>query len=273
MFKWFAGRFLCLTCLHAAMAERDIGGALVGLGFGAYFFVRGLRWWKWKRLIENTPTSKVRGLAMGHAEVYGKVARALKQLFKSPFTGKDCVYYRYEIEELRSDNKGRSRWVTIRSGTAGTPFYLDDGTGKVLVDTQGADIEIPSDYQLRTSAFSQVPAGIVKFCEKQNLSVKSWFFGMNKTLRFTEYYVAPSDKLYVMGSAGDNPYVEEATAQKSAEDIMIQKGKHPPFYYISDKHEHEVLRKLKWRVYGGMLGGGALLLACLGYLFWVFGAL
>ena len=61
-----------------------------------------------------------------------------------------------------------------------------------------------------------------------------------------------------MGTAGDNPYIEDASTAQGTKDIMIQKGKNDNIFYISDKSEKNILRKLKWKVIGGVFGGGAL---------------
>jgi hypothetical protein len=44
-------------------------------------------------------------------------------------------------------------------------------------------------------------------------------------MKFNEWFIALKDKLYIMGTAGDNPFVEEATETEHSADIMIQKGK------------------------------------------------
>ena len=104
------------------MAEGDIlFAAILGMGFGIFSFIVGLRKIFLKRMIENIPTSKARSVAMGLVEVYGEVV-PIKTL-KSPFSSKDCVYYRYQVEELRSDGK-HSHWATIRKEEKCVPFRL-----------------------------------------------------------------------------------------------------------------------------------------------------
>jgi hypothetical protein len=90
-------------------------------------------------------------------------------------------------------------------------------------------------------------------------------------MRYREYYVAPKDELYIMGTAGDNPFVDELTAKNSVDDVMIQKGKNDKFYYISDKPEKDILGSLKWKMYGGVFGGIALVAACMAIIFLSFG--
>jgi len=244
----------------------DIIWVFAGLGFGIFLFISGFRWFWQKRLIENTPTSKIRSIAMGPVEISGEVVPAEKQILKSPFTGKDCVYYRFKIEEYRK-SKNSSYWQTVRSGEKKVNFYLKYDTGSVLVDPEKAKIDIPSDY-CAESGFGKPPVKMIQeFLAKESMNHKN-FFGFNRRLRYTEYYIAPKDKLYIMGTAGDNPFVEEATGQKNEEDIMLQKGK--SFYYISDKPEKDVLKSFRWKVIGGLWGGSGLIIVCLFILFWYF---
>ena len=76
--------------------DRDIVYAFFAAGFGVWSFFRGFKRLRRKRLIENIPTSTIRGLAMGLVELYGE-ART-KTPLKSPLTKADCVLYMYKIE-------------------------------------------------------------------------------------------------------------------------------------------------------------------------------
>jgi hypothetical protein len=239
--------------------------SFVGLGVGVYLFFKGFTWLREKRLIENTPTSKIRSLAMGRVEIFGKVVAEAKKKIKSPFSGADCVYCKWTIEEYRSQGKS-SRWVIVKEGVETNHFNLRDNTGKVLVDPKGSQLDIPVDFESK-----KLTEPIKKYLDGEAIKYKSWL-GFNKSLRFREYYLAPGDEVYVMGSAGDNPFVEDGSAQNNVDDIMIQKGK-SDFYYISDKPETAVLKKFKWKVLGGFLGGGALIVVCLFYIFFFIGIL
>ncbi|MBW2999104.1 E3 ubiquitin ligase family protein [Candidatus Woesearchaeota archaeon] len=240
--------------------DRILLYSIAGFMVGIVLFIKGFKWLKQKRMIENIPTSKIRSLAMGLVEIFGEVFPAEKKVLKSPFSNKDCVYYKYKVEEYRRSGK-HSRWVTLKKDEDRVHFFLKDNTGKVLVDSTGANVEIPKDFQFRSSLGKDPPLAVKNFLKKQNMNFES-LFGMNKTMRYTEYFIAPKDKLYILGTADDNPFVEEATAKESVEDIMIKKGKHEKFYYISDRHETEILKKFKWKVAGGIFGGGFLSVFC-----------
>ena len=231
--------------------------ALFMLIFGIILFSIGLLSLKKKRLIENTPTSKVRSLAMGPVEVFGKVVPSNEHILTSPFSGKKCVYYKYFVQEYRRSGK-HSYWATIKKGADLVPFFIDDGTGTVLIDPKGSDLDIPKSFTWQTGFGKNPPKIVTEFLESQGMSMKS-FFGFNKKMRFTEYIVLPETKVYVFGTAGDNPYVEDATAKKNTDDIMITKGSKGSFFYISDKDEKSIVSKFKWKIFGGLLVGSALI--------------
>ena len=231
---------------------------IFGFFFGLFLFYFGFSKFRRKRLIENTPTSNIRSVAMCLVEIFGDVIPAKGKILKSPFSNKDCVYYKYEIEEYRSSGKS-SRWVKIKDGSDSVHFFLKDKTGLVLVEPKDAEVEIPQDFQFESSMGKDPPQYVKDFLKKNRMSFEG-FLGINKKMRYKEHFIAPKDNLYILGTAGDNPFVEEATAQHGIEDVMIQKGKN--VFYISDKPEKEVLGQLGFG-YFYIIGGAILSTVCL----------
>jgi len=233
----------------------DLMAYIVGI-VGLILFIYGFVCLNKKRLIENTPTSKVRALAMGLVEIYGEVISAGK-LLKSPFANKDCVYYKYKIEEYRRSGKS-SRWVTIDSGSDSIYFYLRDDTGYVLVEPTGADIDIPTDFRFNSGIRIDPPQQIRQFLKSRNIGSEG-IFRINKKMLYLEWIIVPKDKLYIMGTAGDNPYVEEGTSRTNVGDIIVWKGNNK-IYYISDKSEKVILKNLKYKSIFWIMVGGILIL-------------
>ena len=195
---------------------------------------------KKKHLVDNIPTSKIRSIAMGLVEICGVVVPFSKMnVLKSPFTKKDCVYYKYTIEEYQSHGKNSS-WVTIKKGIDCMKFYLKDETGRVIIDPRGADVRISLDNEFNSSLGKDPPELVKQFLEKSDVDFEGLIFKINKTMRYREYFIKPDDKLYIMGTAGDNPSVDDASVSEGVKDIMIKKGKHEKFFLISDKPEKKV---------------------------------
>jgi hypothetical protein len=63
---------------------------------------------------------------------------------ESPLTGERCVYYRYLVEEWRRGSVNvvdTGLWHAVEQDEAIAEFYLDDGTGRALVEPTGAEID------------------------------------------------------------------------------------------------------------------------------------
>ncbi len=135
-----------------------------------------------KRLIENIPTSTIRGLALGIVELAGKAKK--ENLFKSPFTGTDCVFYRYTVERYQGSGKN-ARWVRVASGdTSYCPFWLDDGTGRILVLPKDAELVMPMDYNFTSLWLKPLTPNLIDFMQRNGIAYRG-FLG-NCQMRFRE---------------------------------------------------------------------------------------
>lgn len=85
------------------------------------------------RIIENTPTSKIRSAAQGYVELHGRGQLMEGLPIISPLTGIECTWYRYKVEKLEERN---SR--VIQSGTSDDMFLLVGDTGRCVIDPEGA---------------------------------------------------------------------------------------------------------------------------------------
>lgn len=178
--------------------DRDIAYAVLGFGFGLWSFFWGFKRLRRKRRIENVPTSTVRGLALGLVELIGK-AKKNKHLI-SPLTRTECIFYRYTIERYERRGKSSS-WVTVAKGdSCFSPFWLDDGTGKMLVFPKGAEIILPRDYEFSTQWGRSLSNNLIDFLESSHIRYKG-VFGNRYPLRFREWYVCENEDIYVLGTA------------------------------------------------------------------------
>lgn len=231
---------------------------IAGIVVGIYLFFLGFRIWSKKKLIENIPTSSVRGMAVGLVEVQGK-AVVFTQPLQSHFTKAECVFFQYKVEELRRSGKS-SRWVTIASYTSPHFFHLEDETGKVLINPIYAELFLRVDRQFRSgwggAGQKELEAGLAELgIDTAN------FLGIGKSLRCMEIYIAPGDHTYVIGTACPDGIIETKSTQ-GCENLCIRKdGKN--FFCISDRSEKELLGSLIWKMMLCLYGGPILTLGCL----------
>ena len=88
------------------------------------------------RAVGGTPTSRIGSSAQGYVELIGRGEKFGTPIL-SRYTLLPCLWCRYQMEHKNSDNKG---WHTEESGEDSAPFIIDDGSGKCVVDPQGAEI-------------------------------------------------------------------------------------------------------------------------------------
>jgi hypothetical protein len=160
-----------------------------------YSFWYGFKAWRKNRVVEDTPTSRVRSAAQGYVELTGHGLALPKAQNKGPLTGQPCTWWRYKIEDRGSS--GRSRvWSTVQSDTSAAPFLLDDGTGQCLIDPQGAEV-FPgaTDVWYGGTEWPEVriPDGAGIFGKV----VDSLLTGR---YRYTEYRLQPHETLYAIGT-------------------------------------------------------------------------
>jgi hypothetical protein len=177
--------------------NKDIAYAAMGFGYGIWAFFKGFKELRRKRLIENIPTSTVRGLAMGLVELEGKASPTT--LLRSPLSNTECAAYKYEVEEYRSSGKS-GHWVTIVSGDSfHCPFWLQDTTGKVMVYPMGAEMFWKPSYSFQTGPGSGMPEDLVRFMEQNGIQYHSWWG--THTMRFKEWCVFEGSTVYALGTA------------------------------------------------------------------------
>jgi hypothetical protein len=173
--------------------------AILGAFGGVYLFYLGFRMLLRKRLIENTPSSKIRSASVGLVEVSG-LANA-PYCITAPITGRDCYLYRTMAWELRGQGKN-SQWIKTADETWHVPFFLDDNTGRVLVDPQGAEIQIHRDFsaEFGQSMFSNtvdMSANVAGFLSRHGVNC-------NHKVKVEEYCIKPKNALFVLGTLAEN---------------------------------------------------------------------
>lgn len=243
--------------------------ALAAFFVGGFFFYKGLKSLKRKRLIENTPTSKVRSTAVGLVEVFG-VATACGANLVSPLSKKECVYYKYVVREKNMLHPIYgfllNSWRIIGRGESNACFYLRDDTGQILVSPVGADIEVARHLKLEMGLKPENPPETLYGFELDSIQSIKDIAGMGKIKIAEEYYIAPGDKVYVLGSAENRKTRGKDGTDKNENLLILKKGRHN-ICYISDKGERKIKEKhfikIMLELYGGALlslGGLALLL-------------
>jgi len=176
--------------------ELTLLSAVAILG-GLYLFFRGFRLLVRKRLFLNTPTSKIRSASLGLVEISG-VATGPYTL-PAPISGVPCFLYR-TTAWIQSDDSKTHEWKKVAEETLHVSFFLNDGTGQLLVDPQGAELDLHRDFRQTYSdtIFSpHAPPQVSNFLARYGATDAS-------KICIEECCIKPNDTLFVVGTMAEN---------------------------------------------------------------------
>jgi hypothetical protein len=170
-------------------------------GIGLFFY--GFQLLQRRRLILDTPFSKIRSASMGMVEVSGLAAGPYTMI--APITARPCYYYRTLVWEYKQRGKNKE-WVKIAGECMHLPFFVDDNSGRLLVDPRGADLDLHRDFeqQFCDSFFTTkdpAPENVRSFLARHGIATS------NK-IKVEEYCIKPKNSLFILGTLSENPGLE-----------------------------------------------------------------
>ncbi len=235
---------------------------MVGVGAGLFCFFKGFRIYGQYRVLADTPQSSILGIAMGFLEVHGKAKPAQGRLVNSPVTRTPCLFYKVDIKKYVAGPRG-GHWSHYRTVAEGVPFYLEDGTGKVLMDAHGAEYDLIRTAWRETGGISlrgifealreiHSPMrflvdddGLINYAESLNSTGRA-----SRRCRFTEYCLLPEHWYDVAGTCVENPEPKDERDRN-----IIVKGLDVPTFLITWRSEAGIKQLLRKRAAKYVFGG------------------
>ena len=260
--------------------------SVIGFGAGIYLFLRGFILLRRKRFIENVPQSTIRGASLGLIEVSGKVDGPYTII--APLSEEDCFYYR-----TIAWTGGDRNWRKAAEESLSAPFFLDDGTGKIMVDARGAQSELEAvfseEYEHTVPDYAQhflnrhgVSSNDPVKLEERAVRAGQTLFAMG-TLRQTTPEELSDSNRFLSAEAAELQREEEiggvilpgsvATRQKpiAAKEFdlhpkVILAGSPNRPLFLSGRSQREIVQDLAWKSAICIWGGPLLTLFCFWYL-------
>ncbi len=214
--------------------------------------IAAFHFYRKRRLIDDTPTSRTQGVFIGLAEVKGTAESETP--LTSFLAAARCVWYSYKVEEhwhrMSIDAKGRpkseSGWKTVASEIKSVPIFVKDDTGIIRVLPDGAEVHADKVFNKEVRRddplyYGKGPQRVIGNSTHRR--------------RFTEHALALHELIYVIGQARE---------RKDAVAAEIAKRKGTMFIISThdEKHHSDRCRLWYWLWLGlGLLvaGGGAAL--------------
>jgi len=234
--------------------------ATVGFFGGLYAIYRGGATYRKYALVRNTPTERIRSIALGRTELEG-IVRAAGELIDQPFTDGDCVYTSWLIQEYTDDPGGDDEsWETIAEGVDGVEFSLESETGRrVLVDDPtDATVTLSGDCtdSFTVEGYESPSDEIAEFCERLNVSPTA----IDKR-RYVQEVLDPGRSAYVFGQAVER---EDPTGRQNQKRIVVERDPSSGRFIVSDRSEKTLQGHYRLRSVSLVGGGLVLSTVCLG---------
>lgn len=274
---------------------------VVGLGAGVFLFFKGFRVYREYRILEDTPEVPIRSVAMGLVHIHGKARGG--HLVPSPVSKTPCFFYKVDIDMWKTNSKGGGSWTHYKTVASGVPFYLEDSSGKVLMDAHGAEYDLIQTVKRETGR--GLGSGLARlFSDKPDPALMTGALVTDDELiSYAQSAVSTGGGASVLGSVRqltigvswnmnlggggsgsssrryrfteccilpDHWYdvtgtcVENPAPQDEHDRNMIRKGENEPTFLISWRAEKEIERMLRNRAALYVFGGAALSVVCLG---------
>ncbi|QEH43246.1 hypothetical protein [Chitinophaga sp. XS-30] len=153
------------------------------------------RFLKYQRTL---PTSRIRSVAMGLAEIEGVLEGIA--IMRSPIGKKQCIGYRYRIEDISTDKDGDKSYSTIFDEITCNPFYVSDETGKIKVNPEKMEFVYVPEDEMYSSGGKRYTQFLIKENDKMLLIGKAGLAENNQPVFEYEavkgvFAIAPLDKI------------------------------------------------------------------------------
>ena len=238
------------------LARQISQGDPVEVGFGVALLAAGCAYTSWRtwrnvshiRLIEDTPTAKIRSAPQGYVELEG-----VGKLMDGPpiiakLSGLPCVWFRYQVEELvKSYHKGRTqtRWQVVEKGESTETFWMQDDTGRVVIDPEGADVTPRHKDRWRSGSrlggIARQPAGASRLFASH--------VG-HGNYRLTEERINSGESLYALGLLKSvSSYTSMPTVDEDVREMLKDwKKDQPTMLQRFDLNKDGKIDETEWRL-------------------------
>lgn len=195
------------------------------------------------RLIEDTPTSRIRSAHQGYVEIKGKTVLNGQPPLYVPRLQIPCVWYRYEV--IRDPGQSRHHDHQPDDQQSNREIYLDDGTGVCVVNSHLAQV-----FPRRTVDHTEI--GVRHRMSWIGIGETVYTLGWMNTL-----HPAPVVHDVIRPETPDTPEARYGQLAEPLGRITRHPHKHHPFF-IGANYEHKVINGLRnaairWLIIGVML--------------------
>lgn len=178
----------------------------------------GIATWYWsgpariRRKLRSAPRVSIAEAPEGEVvRIDGRVTEG--EALEAPLTGRRCVYYVAVVEE-----KGDAGdWMELARESRGVRFMVEDGTGRAIIDPEGARIDVDLDSTTQSGTTDDPTPREAAFLVRHRLKGAGLFF--NRTLRYREGVFEIGEPIAVMCQPVREPDPDAASRTAGYRDL------------------------------------------------------
>ena len=162
------------------------------------------RWFAARRMRRQFRRAPAFAIAELPEDTPGKlvgVARAFTEApLVAPLSGRPCVYYSIEIQELRAYGHAGGAFVTEQAGIS---FVLEDAGGRAVLDPRAAVISVVFDHHTQSKAAFDATREQRELLARHDLIQRDWF--MTESMAYREAIIGIGERIAVLGAGTREP--------------------------------------------------------------------
>ena len=208
--------------------------------FGCLFLWAFASYLRKVRLIEDTPTSKIRSAAQGFTELEG-ISRDLNpdNPLLSPLSQSACVWFDYRVQHRVVNSKNQASWQTVHSGRSSQPILLEDSTGTCLLKPAKASIH---------SNVNHTWYGDAAHPNRYSFENRNGFF-QSGDYRYSEDLIRANQPLYALGHFRTTRSTDGFTREKAISNIIREwKSDYSKMLERFDRNGDGTLDEKEWKL-------------------------
>ena len=150
-----------------------------------------------RRALKKAPYRRIHEVQTGEkVRVVGRIVYA-GQVIQAPLSGRHCVAYHVEVQELRNRGK-HSTWVTVINEEHRGDIVIHDGMGNALIDKQHLKTLMVQDAKFSSGTFNDAAPHLEEFLRLRGRA-STGFLGLNKGLRYREGILEQNELVAAVG--------------------------------------------------------------------------
>jgi hypothetical protein len=190
------------------------------------------------RQLRTTKRTKIGELDEGQSGRVVGTARRLDKLVTAPFSGRPCLAYKATVQEKSSGKN--ATWRTIITETDGVRFFLEDASGRALVDPTMAKTSIVVDSQSSSGTLDDPTQVELAFLQRHGKDPTS-FFGFNRALRYAEAVIMEGELVAIFGSGVREPDPDAPPSNAFPGPSDAYRGDQPTRLRLTSSAKHPLL--------------------------------